>query len=109
VLSYRIQLNRFSLLIGAGGSFNVLTSAQLETKTYGNGNPEKEYIVNMLGLKKINYGILVKLDLQYHINSKMGIDIMPCFKNTLSPINLQTSVTAYPYNVGIGMGVTYQF
>ena len=109
ILSYRIPLRRFSLLIGAGGSFNVLTNAQLETKTYGNGNPEKEYTVSMLGLKKVNYGMLVKFDLEYHINSELGIDIMPCFKNTLSPINLETPVTAYPYNVGLGIGLIYRF
>jgi hypothetical protein len=109
VLSYHISMKRFSLLIGAGGTFNVLTSAQLETKTYGNGNPEKKYIVNMLGLKKINYGTLVKFDLEYHINSELGLNIMPCFKNTLSPINLESPVSAYPYNVGIGIGLTYRF
>jgi len=109
VLSYHIPLKRFSLLIGAGTSFNVLTGAELETKTYGQSVPEKEYSVNMMGLKKINFGMLVKLDIEYHFNSKMGINIIPCFKNTLSPINLESAVTAYPYNFGIGVGVTYRF
>ncbi len=109
VLSYHIPLKRFSLLIGAGASFNVLTGAEIETKTYGHGDPEKEYSVNMMGLKKVNYGMLLKLDIEYHINSSMGVNIIPCFKNTLSPINLESAVTAYPYNFGIGVGVTYRF
>ena len=109
VLSYHIQHKRFSLLVGAGASFNVLTGAEIETKTYGRGNPEKEYSVNMMGLKKVNYGMLVKLDIEYHINSSIGVNIIPCFKNTLSPINLESAVTAYPYNFGIGVGVTYRF
>ena len=104
-----VPMKRFSLLIGAGASFNVLTSAEIETKTYGNGVPEKEYEVNMMGLKKINYGIMVKLDLEYRLNSKIGVNIIPCFKNTLTPINLETSVAAYPYNFGIGAGITYRF
>ena len=109
VLSYRIPLRRFSLLIGGGVSFNMLTSSEIETKTYGHGDPEKAYSVNMMGLKKVNYGMLVKLDLEYHLTSNMGVNIMPCFKNTLSPINLQSAITAYPYNFGIGVGFTYRF
>ncbi|HEY4936318.1 MAG TPA: outer membrane beta-barrel protein [Puia sp.] len=109
ILSYNFQLKRFSLLVGGGITFNMLTSATIETKTYGSGNPEKEYTVNMLGLKKVNYGILIKADLEYHINSMIGIDLIPCFKNTLSPINLQTAVSAYPYNFGIGIGMNYRF
>jgi Outer membrane protein beta-barrel domain len=108
ILSYNIPFKRFSLLIGGGVSFNILTSAAIETKTYGYGYPEKEYEVNMMGLKKTNYGILVKADLEYHINTRVGIDLIPSFKNTLSPINLQTAVSAYPYNFGIGIGLTYQ-
>jgi Outer membrane protein beta-barrel domain len=107
VLSYNIPLKKFSLLVGGGVSFNLLTSASIETKTYGTGYPEKEYAVNMMGLKKTNYGILVKADLQYHVNNNIGIDLIPSFRNTLSPINLRTAVSAYPYNFGIGIGLTY--
>ncbi len=109
IISWRVPMKRFSLLIGAGASFNVLTSAEIETKTYGNGVPEKEYEVNMMGLKKINYGIMVKFDLEYRLNSNFSVNIIPCFKNTLTPINLETAVAAYPYNFGIGAGITYRF
>jgi Outer membrane protein beta-barrel domain len=108
VLSYNIPLKRFSLLVGGGVSFNILTSAAIETKTYGSAYPEKEYVVNMMGLKKTNYGILVKADLEYHISSALGIHLIPSFKNTLSPINLRTAVSAYPYNFGIGIGLSYR-
>ncbi len=109
ILSYRIPLKRFSILVGVGGSFNVLTSAEIETKTFGNSNPEKEYTVNMMGLNKTNYGIILKLDVEYHVNSRVGLNLIPCFKNTLSPINLESAVTSYPYNFGIGLGVTLRF
>jgi Outer membrane protein beta-barrel domain len=108
VISYNIPLKKFSLLVGGGVSFNLLTSASIETKTYGSGYPEKEYAINMMGLKKTNYGILVKADLQYHVSGNIGIDLIPSFRNTLSPINLRTAVSAYPYNFGIGVGLTYR-
>jgi hypothetical protein len=109
ILSYNFPLNRFSLLVGGGVTFNLLTSATIETNTYGSGYPEKEYVVNMMGLKKINYGIVLKADLEYHMSYRVGINLIPSFKNTLSPINLQSAISAYPYNFGIGLGLTYQF
>jgi Outer membrane protein beta-barrel domain len=109
IISYNFPMKRFSLLVGGGVTFNMLTSATIETKTYGSVYPEKEYTVNMLGLKKVNYGILIKADLEYQVNSKIGIDLIPCFKNTLSPINLQSAVSSYPYNFGIGIGLNYRF
>ena len=56
LLSYNFPMKKFSLLVGAGITVNMLTSAGIETKTYGPGNPEKEYAVSMLGLKKSQYG-----------------------------------------------------
>lgn len=109
ILSYRFLLKRFSVLIGTGASFNVLSSATINTNTYGNGDREKEYAVNLMGLKKINYGMEIKMDLEYHISSRLGVNIIPCFKNTLSPVNLETAVTAYPYNFGVGAGITVRF
>ncbi len=108
VLSYNISMKRFSLMVGGGVTFNIKTSGMLETETYGPGYPEKEYTVNILGLKKTNFGMILKADLQYHINSRIGIDLIPSFKNTLGPINLPGALSAYPYNFGIGLGVSYR-
>ncbi len=109
ILSYHIPIKKFSLLLGGGVTFNMLTGASIETKTYGSGYPEKEYAISMLGLKKVNYGIIVKADLLYSLSSRVGVNLITSFKNTLSPINLQSALSAYPYNLGIGMGITYHF
>jgi hypothetical protein len=109
ILSYRIPLNRFSILIGSGVSFNFLTGATVETKIYGLNFTQNESAIPMKGLKKINYGFILKADLEYHINSKLGIDLIPCFKNSLTPINIHSALTAYPYNFGIGAGISYRF
>ena len=109
VLCYGIPLKRFSLLIGAGVSFNILTAATVETKIYGLNYSLDESAIPMKGLKKINYGILFKAELEYHINSKIGFDLIPCFKNSLTPINIHSALSAYPYNFGIGAGLSYKF
>jgi Outer membrane protein beta-barrel domain len=109
ILSYNIYIKRFSLLVGGGVTFNIKTSGTLETRTYGPGYPEQEYNVNILGLKKVNAGMILKADLAYHVNSRIGIDLIPSFKNTLGPINLPGALSAYPYNFGIGLGLSYRF
>jgi hypothetical protein len=110
VLSYRIPLHKFTLLAGAGMTFNVLTHATLETDIYGANYKQNESEIPLRGLKKINLGLLVKGEIQYHLSSKTAVSLMPSFKNTLGPINMNSSsLSACPYNFGIGAGVVYLF
>ena len=107
--SYKFGFNRFTVLAGAGVTFNFLTDATVETKLFGPSFSRNSTVVAMNGLKKINCGIMFKAELQYTISSNWGISMIPCFKNTLSPINIHTAVSAYPYDLGIGLGITYRF
>jgi hypothetical protein len=110
VLSYRIPMHRFTFLAGAGVTFNVLTGATLETDIYGANFKQNESEIPLRGLKKINFGLLVKSEIQYRVTSKMAVSLIPTFKNTLGPINMNnSSLQAYPYNFGIGAGIVYLF
>jgi hypothetical protein len=109
VVSYRIPLKRFTLLMGLGVSLNLLTSATLETKIYGPNIMEQETVVPIKGLRSLNYGIILKADLEYHISNRLGVNVIPSFKNSLNPINIHSALSAYPYNFGIGAGLSYHF
>jgi len=110
VLSYRIPMHRFTFLAGAGMTFNILTHATLETDIYGPNFKQNESEIPIRGLKKINFGLLVKAEIQYRITSNVAFSLIPSFKNTLGPINMSnSSLQAYPYNFGIGAGVVYLF
>ena len=110
VLSYRIPMHRFTLLAGAGMTFNVLTHATIETDIYGANYKLNESEIPLKGLKKINLGLLVKAEIQYRLTSHMAVSLIPSFKNTLGPINMSSSsLSAYPYNFGIGAGIVYLF
>ena len=109
IASYRVQLKRFTLLAGAGVSFNFLTSATVGTRILGPPGNHQESVVAMRGLKKINYGVLLKAELQFNINSNWGVNLIPCFKNALSPINIHSDLSTYPYNFGIGLGISHRF
>jgi hypothetical protein len=107
--AYVINLKRFTLLAGGGVTFNFLTDATVETKIKGPSYDQHESVVTMYGLKKINYGILLKAELQYNVNAKWGVSLMPYFKNALSPINIRSALSTYPYNFGIALGISHRF
>ena len=109
IVSYRIPMKRFSAIVGAGATFNVLSSAVVETDIYDANFSKHEAWIPLNGLKKTNFGLIVKAELSYQVEKRWSINLMSSFKNTLGPINLNSSISAYPYNFGVGLGMAYQF
>ncbi len=109
IVSYRIPMKRFTALVGAGATYNILSSAVVETDIYDASFSKHEAWLPLNGLKKTNFGIIVKTEISYQVKKQWSINLMSSFKNTLGPINLSGAVSAYPYNFGVGLGVTYQF
>ncbi len=109
MVAYGLNLKKFTLRAGGGITFNFLTDATVETKIKGPFYDQHESVVTMKGLKKINYGIILKAELQYNMNSKWGVSLMPYFKNALSPINIRSALSTYPYNFGIALGINHRF
>jgi Outer membrane protein beta-barrel domain len=109
IVAYRFRVKKFTVMAGLGLTLNLLTGATLETKLQGASYSPDEVEVKMYGLKKTNYGALVKVDLQYPIYRNWSVDLVTSFKNTLTPINLHTVIATYPYNLGIGLGIIHAF
>ena len=109
IVSYGFKLHRFTLLAGAGVTFNILARATVESKIHVSSNNQNESIVTLYGLKKINYGILLKTELQYQFDSNWWINLIPSFNNALGPINIHSAFSTYPYNFGIGLGISHRF
>ncbi len=108
-LTYRIAAGRFAFVPAVGVTFNVLTQAYLETDVYGQGYSENESQILIRGLKKVNVGMLVKADLEYRLSKTLTAVLIPSFKRTLSPVNLKSAFSTYPYNFGIGTGLQIVF
>jgi hypothetical protein len=109
IASYKFRIRKFTVIAGMGFTLNLLTSATLETKLQGAPYSQDEVEVKMYGLKRMNYGALVKAELQYPIYRNWSLDLVAGFKNTLTPINLHTVISTYPYNLGIGLGISHTF
>jgi hypothetical protein len=109
IAAYKFRIRKFTVMAGIGFTLNLLTSATLETKLQGAPYSQDEVEVKMYGLKRMNYGALVKAELQYPIYRNWSLDLAASFKNTLTPINLHTVISTYPYNLGIGLGLSHTF
>jgi Outer membrane protein beta-barrel domain len=109
MLSYVLHFKKLTLMPGMGFSLNLLTGATLETRLRSASYVQQEYTVKMYGLKRLNYGMLLKTELAYAIDPHWSIDMVASFKNALTPINLHTVVATYPYNLGVGAGIKYSF
>jgi hypothetical protein len=109
IASYVFTAKRFSFLTGAGVIGNFLTSATVASKIQGPSSPHSESIVTLYGLRKVNYGLFFKAEMQYAIRADWSVNLTLTSKNALTPINTNSSYSTYPYYIGLGLGLGYSF
>jgi hypothetical protein len=109
IASYSFYKKRFTFLAGAGLIGNFLTGATVTSRIEGALMPQPESIVTMYGLRKINYGLLVKAEAQYAVHAGWSLDLMITSKNALTAINTNAHYSTYPYYIGVGLGITHSF
>ena len=98
---------RIKLVAGGGASFNILTGSTIETRI-SETTEKTTSTETMHGLRKTNYGLIVKAEIHYAINPNCDLAVFPAFKSVLSPINMQTPQSVSPYNFGLGLGMTFR-
>jgi hypothetical protein len=109
IASYAFDVKRFTFLTGAGVIGNLLTSATVASKIKGPSSPQAESIVTLYGLRKINYGLFLKAEIQYAIRADWSVNLTLTSKNALTPINTNMTYSTFPYYVGLGIGMTHRF
>jgi hypothetical protein len=109
IASYEFDVKRFTVLTGAGVIGNLLTSATVASKIKGPSSPQAESIVTLYGLRKINYGLFFKAEIQYAIRADWSVNLTLTSKNALTPINTNMTYSTFPYYVGLGIGMSHHF
>jgi hypothetical protein len=109
IASYAFYKKRFTFLAGAGIIGNFLTGATVTSRIEGGPTPQPESIVTLYGLRKINYGLLFKAEVQYAVRANWSLDLMITSKNALTAINTNATYSTYPYYIGAGLGITHTF
>jgi Outer membrane protein beta-barrel domain len=109
IASYIFTSKHFTFLAGAGFISNILTSAKVATTIAGTSGQQPESIVTLYGLRKINYGLIFKTEMQYAFRANWSLNLMATSKNALTSINTNGRYLTYPYYIGLGLGITHTF
>ena len=109
IASYIFTSKHFTFLTGAGVISNILTSAKVATTIAGTSGQQPESIVTLYGLRKINYGLIFKTEMQYAFRANWSLNLMVTSKNALTSINTNGRYLTYPYYIGLGLGITHTF
>jgi len=110
VIKYKlINSNKLILSPGLGFAANFLTNAKIETEVEGVANREHVVINKLEGIKTFNWSLMGDASLDYFVNKKISVNLRSSFSYALSPISSTDDVETFPYNFGLGAGVTYRF
>lgn len=105
LLRYQMGKGRLSFNPALGFMFNFILGSSIRT----NLESGQRQMVNLQGLKKLSVGMLIAPSVYYRIGNHVSIGLEPYFNYTISPINKATVVDSYPYGVGLGTTLRYQF
>lgn len=108
-LNYTFSMGKFSIIPTLGAAINFLTKQKIETELVQGTSKEKQTISNIQGLKKIYYNAFAGVELDYNVNKKIALSIMPVSNFALSSINKDAAVKSYPNSFGVAAGVKIKF
>ncbi len=105
---YIFRAGRFSILPGAGVSFNFLTKGQIQTtitSTTGSKIPSTDKIQ---GLKSMYVNGAAGVELQYKLNKAFSLSFEPAFRFAISSINKDASVKTNLNSLGLSTGIVFK-
>lgn len=108
LLRYEFCVKRLSGYVYSGLSANILihdhSEISLPTTT-----TETVIVNNISGLKTLTYGFLIGVGAQYKLYKGISIFAEPVLRSSITSINQNTTVAAYPYSLGLNVGMNYHF
>lgn len=108
-ISRRFGKKKWSLVPAAGIAANIITRASVKTELAENTRMESVTFSRLEGIRKIYASAVADLTLQYAVNEKVSLSLIPSLRYALQPSTKNNIVKTYPYSGGIGAGLTYKF
>ncbi|KAA9039401.1 PorT family protein [Ginsengibacter hankyongi] len=105
---YIFTTGRFSILPGAGISFNFLTKGKIETTIATSTGTKNPSINNIEGLKPMYLNGAAGIRVQYKLNKTISLSFEPAFRFALSPINKDASVKTNLNSLGLSTGLVFK-
>jgi Outer membrane protein beta-barrel domain len=105
---YVVTAGRFTILPGAGVSFNFLTKGQIETTIATSTGAKNSSTDKIQGLKSMYLNGLAGIGLQYKLNKMFSLSFEPTYRFALSPINKDASVKTNLNSIGLSAGLVFK-
>jgi hypothetical protein len=108
-VNYNFSLGKFNIVPTFGVMANFLVKQRIETEIMQGVAPEKQTISNIQGLKSNYFNAFTGLAVEYNINKRLALSIMPSGNFALSSINKDAAVKSYPNSFGLNGGLKIKF
>lgn len=109
MVSYRFEKKRLSVAPAVGLSANFITSAKVKTEVKDALNKEAVTINGLDGMRNFYTGFIADVNIQYNVNNRWSLNLLPTFKYAITPITQSNVVKTFPYSFNMGAGITYKF
>ncbi|MCC6290373.1 MAG: hypothetical protein IT249_21055 [Chitinophagaceae bacterium] len=106
---YKISSKRFSIIPALGIATNYIAGARIKTTLTNAGNTDKLSVNRLSGMHHFYFDFTAQAYLQYGITKKWAINLIPSMKYAITPVTKDNVVKTFPYNFGVGAGITYEF
>ena len=104
-----IKNNKWIVSPGFGMTGNFLTSAKVEADLEGPSKREHVSIRKLDGIRPFNWSLMGAVTFEYLVSRRISINVRPFLTYAMSPITSTNDVQTFPYNIGLGAGVSYRF
>ncbi len=108
-VNYKVTLGRFSIIPSFGTVFNFLTKQKIKTELVQGTVKEQQTIQKIEGLKSSYLNATAGVALEYDVNKRIALNIMPAGSFALTSINKDAGVKSYPNAFGVSGGVKIKF
>ena len=106
---YIFTTGRFSILPGAGISFNFLTKGKIETTIATSTGAKNSSTDKIQGLKSMYINGAAGIGLRYKLNKTFSLSFEPAFRFAISSINKDASVKTNLNSIGLSTGILFKF
>ena len=106
---YNISNQRLLVQPGVGIAVNFLTSTKVVTEIKDASHRESVIINKLEGARPLYLSLIADANIQYSLNNRWSVNLIPMFKYALTPITKDHVVQTFPYSIGVGGGATLSF
>jgi hypothetical protein len=108
-IKYITTGKKFTFSPGIGIEANFIANEKLEVEIEDAFNREVVLINKLNGARSFYLSVTANTEVRYKINKNLSVSFRPGFRYALSSITKNNAVETFPYNLGIGAGITYKF